>query len=64
MIYGTIAQQPYRFGYESVRVLDALARGDKSVVPANGRLIIPTLAITRGTLAAYLARHHKQLAGD
>ncbi len=62
-IYGTVAQQPYRFGYESVRLLAALARGDKSGIPADRRLIIPTLAITRGTLAAYRARHRRQLAG-
>lgn len=63
-IYGTIAQQLYQFGYESVRVLAALARGDRSVVPAGRRLIIPTLAITRGTLAAYQAKHRRQLAGE
>jgi len=62
-IYGTITQQPYRFGYESVKLLAALARGDKSGIPAGRRLIIPTLAITRGTLAAYQARHRRQLAG-
>ena len=62
-VYGTIAQQPYQFGYESVRMLAALARGDKSVLPAGRRLIIPTLAITRGTLAAHQARHRRQLAG-
>ena len=63
-IYGTIAQQPYLFGYESVRLLAALARGDKSGIPTGRRLIIPTLAITRGTLAAYQAQHRRQLAGD
>jgi ribose transport system substrate-binding protein len=62
-IYGTIAQQPYRFGYESVKLLAALVRGDKSGVPAGRRLIIPTLAITQGNLAAYQARHRRQLAG-
>lgn len=62
VIYGTVAQQPYRFGYESVKMLAALARGDKSVLPAGGRLIVPTLAITRGTLAAYRAMHKRQLA--
>lgn len=62
-IYGAIAQQPYRSGYESVRMLAALARGDKSVLPAGRRLIIPTLAITRGALAACQTQHRRQLAG-
>ena len=63
-IYGTIAQQPYRFGYESVKLLAALARGDKRGIPAGRRLIIPTVAITRANLGAYQAQHKKQLAGD
>ena len=63
-IYGTIAQQPYRSGYESVKLLAALVRGDKRGIPAGRRLVIPTVAITRVNLGAYQAQHKKQLAGD
>lgn len=34
-IYSTVVQKPYEFGYQSVKVLAALARGDKSVIPAG-----------------------------
>jgi len=34
-IYATVVQKPYEFGYQSVRILAALARGDKSVIPPN-----------------------------
>lgn len=34
-IYATVVQKPYEFGYQSVKILAALARGDMSVVPAN-----------------------------
>ena len=34
-IFSTIVQKPYRIGYDSVRVLAALERGDKSVIPPN-----------------------------
>lgn len=34
-IYSTVVQKPFEFGYQSVKVLAALARGDKSVIPAN-----------------------------
>ena len=34
-IVGTVVQNPYRYGYESVRVLASLARGDQSVIPEN-----------------------------
>ena len=64
VIYGTVAQRLYWFGYESIKMLAALARGDKSVLPAGRRMIIPTLAITHGNLAVYRAMRVKQLAGD
>ncbi len=35
-VHGTVAQDPYMYGYESIRVLAALARGDRSVIPAGG----------------------------
>lgn len=35
-IYATVVQKPYEFGYQSVRILNALAQGDRSVVPENG----------------------------
>ncbi len=34
-IHGTICQQPYEYGRQSVEILAALARGDRSVLPAN-----------------------------
>lgn len=35
VIDATVVQKPFEFGYQSVKVLAALARGDKSVIPAN-----------------------------
>jgi ribose transport system substrate-binding protein len=46
-IYGTIVQNPYKYGFESVRVLAALARGDKSVLPKEGFLDIPAREIKK-----------------
>jgi ribose transport system substrate-binding protein len=34
-IFATVVQKPYKFGYESVRVLAAMARGEKLAIPAN-----------------------------
>ena len=33
--YGTISQQPWKYGYQSVRVLKAILDDDNSVIPAN-----------------------------
>lgn len=40
-IFGTVVQDPYKYGYESVRVLAALARGEKDVIPEGGFPYIP-----------------------
>jgi len=40
-IQGTVVQQPFEFGYQAVRILAGLAKGDKSVLPADGILPIP-----------------------
>ncbi len=47
--YGTVVQDPYRYGYESVRILSGLARGDQSVLPEGGFLDIPARKITCAT---------------
>ena len=46
-IYGTIVQQPYKFGYESVKLMAALAKGDRSAVPANGLMVVPHKVIAK-----------------
>ena len=35
IIFSTVVQKPYEFGYQSVRILAAMARGDKLDIPAN-----------------------------
>ena len=54
-IAGTIVQDPYRYGYESVRVLAALARGDRSVLPDNQFIDIPAREITAENVDAFQA---------
>ena len=61
---GTIVQDPYRYGYESIRVLAALARGDRSVLPATGFLDIPARQIRRDNVAEFWADLTAKLAGD
>ncbi len=44
---GTVVQDPYRYGYESVRILAGLARDDKSVLPPNRYLEIKERVIRK-----------------
>jgi ribose transport system substrate-binding protein len=60
-IVGTVVQHPYRYGYESVRILAGLARGDRSVLPAGGELIIPARTITRANVNEFWNELRKQL---
>ncbi len=62
-IYGTVIQNPYMYGYESVRVLAALARGDKSVLPAGGFLDIPARKIRKDNAASYRDELNSLIAG-
>jgi ribose transport system substrate-binding protein len=58
-IEGTIVQNPYKYGYESVRILAALARGDKSVLPASKKLDIPAREITIANVDDFAAELKK-----
>ncbi len=60
-IYGTVVQQPYQFGFQSVKLLAQLAKGDKSGIPASKMIIIPTQAIMQNNLASYMAEQNKLL---
>jgi ribose transport system substrate-binding protein len=46
-IHGTIVQQPFEFGYQSVKLMAALARGDRSGVPPDGIKHVPHLVVTK-----------------
>jgi len=45
--FGTVVQNPYMYGMESVRVLVALAKGDESVIPKGGFIDIPARQIRK-----------------
>jgi ribose transport system substrate-binding protein len=46
-VHGTVSQQPYKYGYEAVRILAGLARGDKSVLPNGGFLEVPIVIVRK-----------------
>ena len=64
IMYGTVVQDPYRYGYESVRVLTALVKGDRSVIPASGFLDIPARQIRRDNVAEFWADLKSKLSGS
>src|SRR3984893_14807395 len=46
-IYATVVQQPFEFGYQSVKMMAQILNGDRSGIPANKQEIVPTLVIKK-----------------
>jgi len=63
-IYGTVVQNPYKYGYESVRVLAGLAEGDTSVIPENKILYIPARQIRNDNVEAFQAELQRLLSSE
>ena len=60
-IYGTVAQDPFVYGYESVRILAGLHRGEIAKAPPMARrstLSIPAIVVTKENLA-----QHRKMMG-
>lgn len=52
-VVGTIVQDPYNYGYESIRFLSELHGGDKSSVPEGKFVDIPARVIDSSNVAAF-----------
>ena len=49
-IYGTVVQQPYEFGYQAIKLMAQALKGDKSFIPANKQIIVPTLVVNKANV--------------
>ena len=54
-IAGTVVQQPFEWAYQGFKLMAAYLKGDKSGIPANGQLIIPTKILYAADIDAYAA---------
>lgn len=60
-IFATVVQKPFKFGYESVRLLAALARGDKNAIPANKMVNTGVQVINSDNVDEFSASLNKML---
>ncbi len=60
-IVGTIVQQPFQFGYQSVMLLHRLANGDASMIPENKQVFIPVKTITKENVDAFWKQLKEQM---
>jgi len=49
-IVGTVVQQPFEFGYQSVTLLEKALKGDRSGIPASKQVFIPTMVIRQNNV--------------
>ena len=61
-IYGTVVQQPFEFGYQAIKLMEQVAKGDKSVIPSNKQIIVPTLVVNKDNVADF-TKHINELRG-
>ncbi len=52
-IFATVVQQPYEFGYQAIKLMHQFLKGDKSGVPANKLVLVPTLIIKQDSVDAF-----------
>ena len=55
-IFATIVQQPFEFGYQSMMLLSKIKGGDSSAIPANKKIIVPTLVIKQADVEAFTVK--------
>jgi ribose transport system substrate-binding protein len=60
-IDGTIVQQPFEFGRQSIEVMAKTLRGDTTLIPASKQIYIPTKAITKENVDAFAAQLKERL---
>jgi ribose transport system substrate-binding protein len=60
-VHGTVVQNPYEYGYQSVKVLKALFEGDDSMIPTNKFINIPARQIRKDTVTEFWADLNEKL---
>lgn len=62
-IFGTVAQQPFDYGYRAVKTAAQILKGDRSVIPGNKMIFVPTVVIQRNNVDEY-SKKLDQLLGQ
>jgi ribose transport system substrate-binding protein len=62
-IAGTVVQQPFEWAYQGMKLMAGYLKGDKSGVPADGLIIVPTKIIGKDDVDAYAA-NLKAMSGN
>lgn len=53
IIHGTVVQNPYEYGYQAIKVLNAIKTGDTSIIPENGVIEIEARVIRKDNVEEF-----------
>jgi len=62
VITSTVVQQPFEFGYQSIKLMAKALEGDKTGIPTDKKILIPTRVIDKASVAEFAAKL-KELTG-
>jgi ribose transport system substrate-binding protein len=62
-IAATVVQQPYEWGYQGMKLMAKFLEGDKSGIPENKLVIVPTKIIDKANVDAFEAELKSRIGG-
>ncbi len=61
---GTVVQQPFEWGYQGMKLMAAYLEGDKSQIPANKLIIVPTKVIDKANVDEFEANLRRRRSAN
>lgn len=55
-IYATVVQQPFEFGRQSIAMMVKILDGDRSMIPASKQILVPTIAVKKDGVEAFIKK--------
>jgi ribose transport system substrate-binding protein len=52
-VAGTVVQQPFEWGYQGMKLMAKILAGDKSDIPADTLVIVPTKTVDKSNVEQY-----------
>lgn len=59
----TVVQQPFEWGYQGMKLMAGYLEGDRSGVPADGLIIVPTAVVDKNNVDSFSAELEARIGG-
>ena len=59
----TVVQQPFEWGYQGMKLMAAYLEGDKSQIPTDKLIIVPTKVVNKENVDAFEADLKAKIGG-